>query len=344
MSVTDFVNALVYPLRSSTTLVALVSFYLLLQLAIAAGIFGVWLAVVIVPALFRYLVLLAEARAQGRDAEPPGIEYFSFAGNLWTLFPALPLLAFIALYLAANDIGTLPAVAIAGLAAALFPAMMAVLVITHSPTQSLNPVAWFRLTSRLGVAYLYAPLMLVVIIALLVLLQRAPHWMQSLAELFAAFAFYSVVGTMLARDRILDDVDIPDIDTSSAALAQARLDDRRAAVLNHAYGFVSRGNRDGGLKHIYTWLENDPQPVAAWPWFFEQMLRWEKTDAALCLAQVWVGKLLRSGLEIQAVKIMLRARLVNERFRPLSADLPLAIEAARKSGNDELATALRQFA
>lgn len=343
MSAADFANALVYPLRSSVALVALVSFYLLLQLAIAAGIFGVWLAVVIVPALFRYLVLLAEARAQGRDAEPPGIEYFSFAGNLWTLFPVLPLLAFFALYLAAADIGALQAIVVAGLTAALFPAMMAVLVITHSPAQSLNPVAWFHLTSRLGVAYLYAPVMLVLIVALLILLQRTPHWVQSLIELYAAFAFYCVIGTMLARDNLLDDIDIPDADTTNDELQRSRLDDRRAAVLNHAYGFVSRGNSDGGLKHIYAWLDEDPQPAAAWPWFFEQMLRWEKTDPALAFAQVWVGELLRSGLHIQAVKILLRARLVNERFRPLAEDLPLAIDAAEKSGNDELAAALRQF-
>ena len=344
MSVAEFVNALIYPLRSSVTLVALVSFYLLLQLAIAAGIFGVWLAVIIVPALFRYLVMLAEARAQNRDAEPPGIEYFSFAGNLWTLFPVLPLVAFLALYLAAADIGAVPAVMVAGLIAALFPAMMAVLVITHSSAQSLNPVAWFQLTTRLGVAYLYAPVMLVLIVILLMLLQSTPHWMQSLVELYAAFAFYSVVGTMLARDELLDEVAIPDVDTTSEELQQARLFERRATVLNHAYGFVSRGNSDGGLQHIFSWLESDPQPAAAWPWFFEQMLRWDTTDAALAFAQVWVGELLRNGLNIQAVKIMLRARLVNERFRPRPEDLPLAIDAAEKSGNEELLAALRQYA
>ena len=201
-----------------------------------------------------------------------------------------------------------------------------------------------RLCSRLGVSYLYAPVLLVLIVVLLILLQNTPHWMQSLIELYAAFAFFSVVGTMLARDALLDDVEIPHVDADSETLEQARLDDRRAAVLNHAYGFVSRGNSSGGLEHIYAWLENDPQPTAAWPWFFEQMLRWENTDSALVFAQVWVGKLLRSGLDIQAVKIMLRARLINERFRPLPADLPLAIDAAGKSGNDELATALRQYA
>lgn len=344
MSTAEFVGALTYPLRSSVALVALLSFFLLLQLAVAAGIFGVWLAVVIVPALFRYLIMLAEARARGRDAEPPGIDYFSFAGNLWTLFPVVPLVAFLALYLGAADYGVVPAVLVAGLAAALFPAMMAVLVITHSPAQSLNPVAWFHLTSRLGLAYVHAPVMLVLTAGLLMLIRETPHGLQSLFELYAAFAFYSVLGTMLARDDLADDVDIPATDAISDEAAQARLHDRRAGVLNHAYGFVSRGNSDGGLQHIYAWLDNDPQPGSAWPWFFEHMLRWEDTDPALVFAQAWVGELLASGLNIQAVKVMLRARLVNERFRPRPGDMALAIDAAEKSGNDELAAALRRFA
>lgn len=343
MSTAEFVDALIYPLRSSVALIALVSFFLLLQLAVAAGIFGIWLAVVIVPALFRYLIMLAEARARGRDAEPPGIDYFSFAGKLWTLFPVLPVVAFFVLYLGAADYGVVAKVLVAGLAAALFPAMMAVLVITHAPAQSLNPVAWLHLTSRLGPTYVYAPVMLVLIAGLLVLLRQTPHWMQSLVELYAAFAFFSVVGTMLARDDLVDDVDIPATDSLAAEAESARLRDRRAGVLNHAYGFVSRGNSDGGLQHIYAWLAKDPDPGAAWPWFFEQMLRWENTDPALVLAQAWLGKLLAAGLNIQAVKIMLRARLVNERFRPRPEDMPLAIDAAEKSGNDELAAALRRF-
>lgn len=344
MSIAEFADALAYPLRSAAVLIALISFYLLLQLAIAAGVFGLWLAVVIVPALCRYLVLLAEARAHGLDAEAPGIEYFSFVSNAWSLFPALPLVGFMALYLVVADLGALPAVVVAGLMAALFPAMMAVLVVSHSPAQSLNPVAWYELVSRLGGAYLYAPIMLVAIAALLLLLRQTPHWIQSFVELYAAFALFSVIGTLLMRDGLVDDVYIDDADTAGEEVEQRQLDERRARVLNHAYGFVSRGNSSGGLQHLYAWLERDPQPATAWPWFFEQLLRWENTDTALLFAQAWVGELLRDGLDIQAVKIMLRARLVNERFRPRPGDLPLAIDAAVKSGNPELAAALRQHA
>lgn len=122
----------------------------------------------------------------------------------------------------------------------------------------------------------------------------------------------------------------------------ARLDAQRAGILNHAYGFFSRGNRDGGMAHIRKWLDTDPHPAAGWAWFFEQMLRWENTEPALLFAQTYINRLLHNGLQIQAVKIMLRARLVNERFRPLSGDTVLAIEAAERSGNDALAEALKK--
>ena len=51
-----------------------------------------WLMVVTIPAFLRYLTLIAEARAEGRDAAPPGIEYFTPVGNAWTLFPVIPVL------------------------------------------------------------------------------------------------------------------------------------------------------------------------------------------------------------------------------------------------------------
>ena len=50
------------------------------------GLLGIWLAIATIPAFLRYLTMIAEARAQGRDAAPPGIEYFSLVGNVWTLF------------------------------------------------------------------------------------------------------------------------------------------------------------------------------------------------------------------------------------------------------------------
>ena len=167
MNVKDFVDELSYPARSPGTMIALITFLLLFGLSFAAGLIGLWLLVMIVPAFFRYLVMIAEARARGIDAAPPGIEYFSMAGNLWTLFPALPVFAAGNGWVYLNEnVGQAAAIAFAFLAAALFPAMMAVLVITHSPTQSLNPVALYNLMRETGESYWWAPLTLLLFLAL----------------------------------------------------------------------------------------------------------------------------------------------------------------------------------
>ena len=90
MGFNDYLRELTFPARSLGTGIALITFYLLGQLISLAGLFGVWLATMVAPALCRYLVLLAQARARGVEADAPGIEYFSLVGNGWTLFPVVP--------------------------------------------------------------------------------------------------------------------------------------------------------------------------------------------------------------------------------------------------------------
>lgn len=120
------------------------------------------------------------------------------------------------------------------------------------------------------------------------------------------------------------------------------LEKKRTAVLNHAYGFVSRDNREGGFNHIFEWLGNDPEPVAAWAWFFDRMLHWENQVTAMFFAQHYLHDQLRHGEQVPAVKLIMRCRLVDESFRPLPEDLPAAIAACEAHDNDELAAILRR--
>ena len=120
----------------------------------------------------------------------------------------------------------------------------------------------------------------------------------------------------------------------------ADLQRQRVSVLSHAYGFASRGNRRGAFDHIDEWLQRDPDPADARAWFLEQMLGWEQSDHGLHFAQRYLTWLLEHGDDVQAVKVMLRCRLLNSQFRPLSDDMSRAIAAAEASGNAELAEAL----
>ena len=59
MTPREFLEELAYPASSGSTLVALVTFVLLITLAEWAGLLGLWLMVVTVPAFLRYLTMIA---------------------------------------------------------------------------------------------------------------------------------------------------------------------------------------------------------------------------------------------------------------------------------------------
>jgi len=126
-----------------------------------------------------------------------------------------------------------------------------------------------------------------------------------------------------------------EIEDSDATLRQ------RTTVLNHAYGFIAHDNRAGGLDHIYLCIADDPNPDNAWAWFLKQMLPWELNDAVLEFAQQYLKRMLYRGDNVAAVKLMLRCRLINEKFRPLPEDRTQALEAAEHCNNDELINVLR---
>lgn len=341
MSPRDFLREMAYPASSSGTLIALGTFLLLMLLASAAGLLGIWLAIAVIPAYLRYLTMIAEARARERDASPPGIEYFTLVGNAWTLFPVIPVVVLGVLVVETMQaLGAAAALIVALLGAPILPAIIGVLVITHSPIQSVDPRAIIRFIRGCGASYAYAPLAAVLVVAVPMMLDFLPVWAQSLLEVYLLAAFFAVVGAVIRGAGLIDDVDLPDDTEPDPDEALAAEASDRTRILNHAYGFVSRGNRDGGLEHIYASLRTDPHPDAAWRWYLEQMLRWEDAYPGLLLAQQYLGRLLEHGDQVGAVKLMLRCSHVDASFRPLTADLPRAIAAAQACDNRELVETL----
>jgi hypothetical protein len=247
----DFLLELAYPAGSATTLITLATFLLLILLAANAGMLGIWLAIVVVPAYLRYLTMIASARARDREVAPPGIEYFTPVGNAWTLFPVLPvvLLAWLVVE-AMESLGAAAALIMALLGGLVLPAVIGVLVITHSPLQSIDPRAIVRFICGCGASYAYAPLAALLVVAVPIFVDFLPAWLRSLIEVYLLAVFFGVVGAVTRGAGLMDDVELPAgrVTDTEEKLA-ARLSDRKR-VIDHAYGFVSRGNRDGGLEHI----------------------------------------------------------------------------------------------
>ena len=119
------------------------------------------------------------------------------------------------------------------------------------------------------------------------------------------------------------------------------LEANRAGVLAHAYGFISRNNREGGFKHILEEIGRDPDPARAWMWYFERMQQWDERQHALFFAQHMIRDMLRHGETVPALKLLMRCQMQDEGFRPFREDIPALAEAAENGGNTELAAVLK---
>lgn len=343
MKVNELVRAIFFPLTETSVLFAMLVFWLLSALAGAAGFLGIWLAIIILPALFRYQLLLLESQARGLKPQPPGIEFFSFTHGAWMLFPVVVAVGIgwgaYAGYSAGGPAAMLAVLAAAGF---IYPAILGVLAITHSPLQSINPVALHRFISECGISYSIAPAYLLLTVFLMSMTSDFGHFVRSFIEMFFVFSFHSVIGAVIAPKGIADDVYIPDTDLPDDKAALDDIEKSRVATLAHAYGFISRDNREGGFHHIFREIEKDPDPVAAWRWYFDKMLGWEQQQHALFFAQHYIHDMLAHGERVPALKVIMRCRLVDEHFKPARDDMQAAIQAAETSGNIELAAVLKQ--
>ena len=338
---TDLLRAICAPLIELSLLLPLLMFWALLTLGLYRLPLGVLVLVLSLPPLFRFQSFVVEAFARGRKPGAFDAEYFNWVGTAWTLFPlALILVLGYAGYLAGHAWGNTATGMVVVLSSVILPASLAVLAITHSALQAMNPVALFSVFEKAGVRFVIAPVYL--LLAWIMLASGAlPLWAAVFAGVFLVFSVAALTGTLIAPAGLVDDVYIPDgrePDEQKIAGDRYKL---RESALTHAYGFVSRDNREGGFRHLFSAIEEDPDPDSAWDWYLKAMFAWEDKMHALFFAQHYIRDALVRNEDIRALKVALRCHRENEKFRPLPEDVAALIEVAERTGNTELADVLK---
>ena len=340
----DIARELVYPLRHASLLFSWLALFLVIEFAMSGGVLGLLLLLLVLPSFFRYLMRVLDARARGADVGPLEVDDLLWFGNAWSLFVIVHVAVVVyATYFLGSRFGIAAAFAADLVLAVLIPASLAVLAITRNPVESLTPGSVWGVIDRCGAGYWMLPTYLILgggLVWWLSTRQIPAFWLELFAT-FLVFAFFALLGAVVRPHRFYDEVMIrvpvePDQEVLDANLLQ-----ERTGVLNHAYGFISRGNRAGGFKHIRDWLETDPDPDGAWAWFLEQMLAWENPEPAQVYAQTYLSRLLQDRHYTAAVKLMMRCRLLNDAFGPRSEDREIAIAAAQHCGNEELVRQLQ---
>ncbi|MDH3719703.1 MAG: hypothetical protein OES79_16400 [Planctomycetota bacterium] len=344
MKASDILNEIAYPLTHAAVLMTMALLYVLLSLAFYGGVLGLFLMFLVLPAVFRYLMVLLQWRARGLEAPTLDVDHLNFLGNAWSIFPAFLIAAIgYGMYAISTSFGPTAAYVVCVVVTAVLPASLGVLAISQSPLESMNPVSIGAVIQRCGGSYWIAPTFAIVVSVAVVWLHRVIPYplVRGFITFYLLFAQFALIGAIMRSGDLMKEADIPDAVEPDAKDVENALIKERTSVLNHAYGFITRDNRAGGFKHIENWLQRDPDPESAWSWFFDQMMRWEIKHPALLFGQSYLSQLLKNGEQLAAVKVMMRCRHENADFAPLADDLGMAIKAAEQCQSQELATFLR---
>ncbi len=346
MNATDIGRELLYPLTDMAIVFAMIFYWFLFGLAQNAGLFGIALLFLTLPAYFRYLLYLLEARANGKSAPVPDITMFNPADNFWSLTPLILIaVAVWAGILLATRVSLLSVMMLGVAVLLIVPASLSVLAITHSPLESLNPAAMLRMIRACGAGYFVAPITQIVMSGLFVWLYLAgvPLFLIDLGTSYQILLLFSMTGAVLYSNDVAVQVDIEAPLEPTADDLAADLDNERQKVANHAYGFISRGNRDGGFAHIRRWLEQETAADEAYQWFFHEMLKWETKVPALFFAQEYLARLLQRNMDREALKLISRCLHEDPRWRPKQEDRDEVHDLATRHGREDLLALLKNI-
>lgn len=295
-------------------LAPLLILWVILSIGTSGHPLGILVLILSLPPIFCYLMIILETCAKGKKQHAFDAKFFSWTDSLWTFFPLLLAVALSYLgFLIHGWFGVTGVHVLLVVVSGLLPASIAVLAITHSPLQSMNPIALGRLLKATGESFWLASVYLLVIGWVFVQAEQLPNLAANFVHLFGLFSFAVLTGILLEPFGLVDNVSISESLEASDEEIRGNMGAARGAVLSHAYGIISRGNRDSGLAHIKEWIADDRDPEAAWAWYCNKMLGWENQEHALFFAQHYIHYLLRHGETVPAMKIIMRCRLKRQK-------------------------------
>jgi len=331
------------PLTDLSILLPILMFWALIWFGVWRLPLGVIVLILVLPPLFRYQSKLVEHCAKGEAPGAFDAEFFDWIGTMWTFFPLPLALAFLIGGVYAGEAwGAAGSWSVITLAGVVLPACLALLAISHSPLESVNPIAITRLYRKAFSTFWIAPLYMELAVWLAIQAETLPTPGAIFVQLVLFFSVATTTGALIHPFDLLSDVRIPDAVERDKQSIAGDIEAARETVISHAYGFISRDNRAGGFSHIVEEAGKDPDPAVAWAWYFNRMLAWENKQHAMFFAQYHVADMLDHGEDIPALKAIMRCRLIDETFRPFAEDVPRAISAAERSGNIELAAVLKR--
>jgi hypothetical protein len=340
------------PLASGSLVAAAAFFGFFLTIIGLAGLFGIWAAFLLVPALWHYCPAVLIAAAQGRRTIPTvEIDRLNPFGGWRCTAHFIVFWLFLIMLLFVQPFGESGIGAALNWAAVLtttfiFPASAAVLAVTSSLEDAFDPRGVAGLIRVLGSAYFG---LVVPLIALALFIALAPIYilprislpgllLSNIVAVWALLATFVAAGVAIRQHRT--EFAIPGEVETDAEYAK-RLQTREwKSTLNRAYGSIRSGLVAEGYHMLRDLSAQHGDSVEVLYWLFENMLDWEDRTHALQVGARLIERHVADKNLYLALDLLARCRRIDPKFAVAAPITGALADFARSIGRQGLADEL----
>lgn len=330
-------------IKDPTILMTSVVYAFLFVLAREAGLFGIWLGILVLFSFWRYCYIALLAFAQGhKRIHPPDLDTFNPVGNWGVMmhFFLFPGLMAVALIYRPGGLVLVPFIALA------FPASAALMGLTSNIAHALNPAALIEFARLLGSDYKALVIGYIAILGgafiVLALMGRysglSMFFVGTVIEIWAILASFALIGSALRAHRLQFEI-IGELVPREEQLLKRRHDDWRKD-LDIAFAAFRSGLRASGYNTLHAIVTSQDDSLEVNHWLVENMLEWADKSYAFEVAVKLMPRMLAAGDGSGALELFQRCRASDPQFRPPQPLAGQLAECARSFGRSGLADEL----
>jgi hypothetical protein len=333
-------------LANSTVIVTAIVYGFLLKLAMAAGLPGLLLRLLVTLSLFRYGYAVLRHVANGwNQFPPPDIESTNPMGQFTVVMHSV-LFGTLLYLLATTPFVTGPLrwpllIAVA----AVFPASAAIMAMTRSAGAALSPSGLTALIGDLGGDYVKLLAVSLLLSAFTALTSSWPWYLGVFAEMISVWttlALFLATGATLRAHR--DELDLMEgLDDAEQRELRER-HDQWQKILDRAYASVRSGLPAQAYRTVKELIESEGDRLEVYQWTFNGMLAWDDQKHAAMLGERFAKKLWDAGRKHDALELAQRCRKLSPSFVPPAAFTADLAAYAREVGRHRLADDLAELA
>lgn len=329
--------------KDPTIIATAIVYGALLSVATYAGLFGIWLGVLLLISLGRYCYAILRAAAQGRIRFPAvTIESFNPVGDINVLGHLL-LFSGLTFLSASWQPGGL---IIAFIAAIAFPASAAMMGLTGNLLSALNPRHWITVATAIGREYVLLVLVCAalgygVIFLFKLVVPQLPVLSTALGlsvEVWALLVSFSLIGSVIRTHRRSFEIpgELLPVEDQQIAIR----DKQWREDLDRAYASIRSDLIESGYATLHRLINDNEDSLDINHWLIENLFEWEEKKYAIEVAEKLIPRLISGNKTMDALKLYQRCRHYDDGFALPQEVAALLAEQAKAIGQAGLADEL----